>query len=98
MAEMYDGSDVAALATTDHVDMTFSHLFPSAESALAVDFHSIYNSTCSPNRTATADEIALADDDDDVRSQQRLLHIAYFGPVRVVQPTLYVLHHENKAT
>ena len=60
---------IAALATADHVDMTFSHLFPSAESAVvAVNFRSIYNSTRSPDRIATADEIALVDDDD-LRSQ-----------------------------
>jgi len=85
MPEVYGDNNDVAVATSNDVDMTYSDLYANDENAM--DFYSIYNSPHSPDRIATADEIALMVDDDDVRNQQRLLHIASFGPVRVVTPT-----------
>ena len=73
-----------AVTTSDDVDTTYSDLYTRGENAM--DFDSIYNSPQSPDRIVAADEIALADDED-VKNQQRLLHIASFGPIRIVKPT-----------
>ena len=78
-----DSNDFA-VTTADDVDVTYTDLYTSGENAM--DFDSIYNSPQSPDRIVAADEIALADDDD-VKNQQRLMHIASFGPIRIVKPT-----------
>ena len=85
MSEVYDNRNDFALTTSDDVDVTFTDLY-ARSSEDAMDYDAIYNSPQSPDHIVPADEIALADDED-VKNQQHLLHIASFGPIRVVKPT-----------